>query len=226
MNYTVLAMARAANPHPTANYSHIINDPAHLNMMIQLLLLSGLAAVGTIGNVFAVSAVMLDDHLKRKGRFNRLIRHMVWVYALRTLKRHFFFSPLFFPCHPAKLGNVFIVNLAIADFIVSAFAIPASSVTILAGKPDNMSVCTFQWIAAILCCHISVLTLMFIALENQGRILSSGEEYQKLFGKSEVIVAISTTWAISSICVVCQFSLNLGPDYCRMIFKVCIIVVF
>lgn len=183
MNQTIIALARAVHLHPSSNFSQAATaDPVHFNMMMKLLLLSSLATIGTIGNVFAVSAVMLDDHLKRKG-------------------------------------NVFIVNLAIADFVVSAFAIPASSVTILAGNPDNLSVCTFQWIAAILCCHISILTLMFIALENQARILSTDEEYQKLFGKSEVIVAISATWTISSVCVVCQFSLGLGPDYCRMIFK-------
>ncbi|GAB6021059.1 hypothetical protein CHUAL_003693 [Chamberlinius hualienensis] len=173
-------LPKVGNPHPSSPTPTI--DPKQVDMMMKLVMLSGLSAVGTIGNVFAVSAVMLDDHLKKKG-------------------------------------NVFIVNLAIADFMVSAFAIPANSVTILAGNPDDPNVCHIQWMAAILCCHISILTLMFAALENHSRILSSADQYERLFGKSEIGVAVALTWIVAIVCVACQFSLNLGPDYCRMIFK-------
>ncbi|MPC65720.1 hypothetical protein E2C01_059857 [Portunus trituberculatus] len=39
----------------------------HWNRLGMLLMVSTMAALGTLGNIFAIAAVMTEDHLKKKG---------------------------------------------------------------------------------------------------------------------------------------------------------------
>lgn len=42
------------------------------NRVARLLLVVGLAVVGSVGNVYMISAVMIEDHLKKRGKFTLL----------------------------------------------------------------------------------------------------------------------------------------------------------
>lgn len=42
---------------------------AEWSRMARLLLISCLAVIGSIGNVFMISSVMIEDHLKKAGKF-------------------------------------------------------------------------------------------------------------------------------------------------------------
>lgn len=165
----------------SSNRSEMGDDTVRLHKVVKLLLLSALSIVGTVGNIFAISAIMLENQLKKRG-------------------------------------NIFIVNLAIADSIVSAVAIPASSITILAGITDNLGVCYFQWFSAMLCCHVSVLSLMFIAVENRFRIAHT-TSYDRWFKKINILGMVTFVWTVSTTCVTLEFVLDLGPDYCTMDFR-------
>lgn len=44
----------------------------------RLLLLVSLAIVGSVGNVFMISAVMIEDHLKKRGKFFNI--NLVFIY--------------------------------------------------------------------------------------------------------------------------------------------------
>uniref|UniRef100_T1IYG9 G-protein coupled receptors family 1 profile domain-containing protein n=1 Tax=Strigamia maritima TaxID=126957 RepID=T1IYG9_STRMM len=189
-NATIKGMTNGS--HELADYG----ESLQWNKVAKLLLLSTLSAVGTIGNIFAISAVMLENQLKKRGKDKGLNSTV---------------------CYFVK-GNVFIVNLAIADFVVSAFAIPASSINILAGNRNNMTICPFQWLAAFLCCHVSVLSLAFIACENYCRVCRP-VIHKRLFTKNVIVALVAFTWIVSTVCISLQFALDLGPDYCRMKFR-------
>lgn len=53
----------------------------------RLLLLASLAVIGSVGNVFMISAVMIEDHLKKKGRLQilsiniREIRNVTYIFT-------------------------------------------------------------------------------------------------------------------------------------------------
>jgi hypothetical protein len=93
--------------------------------LARLLLLSILSVIGSIGNVFMISSVMIEDHLK-------------------------------------KAGNSFIVNVALADLLITCFLIPASIIVILAGGTDSLSVCKFQWLLAACAFFFTILSLAVI----------------------------------------------------------------
>ncbi|XP_045463322.1 melatonin receptor type 1B-like isoform X2 [Harmonia axyridis] len=111
--------------------------------MARLMVLVCLASVGSVGNVFMISAVMIDDYLRKKG-------------------------------------NTFVVNIALADFLVSGLVMPASAVVILAGIQDNLDVCRFQWFLAALCFLVSVLSIAAVAGENYLRLCCTAETNAKL----------------------------------------------
>lgn len=43
---------------------------ADWSRVARLLLLASLAAIGSIGNVFMISAVMIEDYLRKRGTFS------------------------------------------------------------------------------------------------------------------------------------------------------------
>lgn len=46
---------------------------AEWSRMARLLVLAGLSVVGSIGNVFMISSVMIEDHLKKAGKYHHSI---------------------------------------------------------------------------------------------------------------------------------------------------------
>lgn len=91
--------------------------------MARLILLSCLSVVGSVGNVFMISSVMIEDQLK-------------------------------------KAGNAFVVNVALADLLVTSILIPASIIVILANDKETYNVCKFQWFLAAYAFLVTVLSLV------------------------------------------------------------------
>ncbi|XP_032679614.1 melatonin receptor type 1A-A-like [Odontomachus brunneus] len=142
----------------------------------RLLLLVSLAVCGSVGNVFMISAVVVEDQLNKRG-------------------------------------NAFLVNVALADLLVTGLIIPVSVIVILAGHTESLSTCRFEWTLEALCFLVTVLTLATIAAENYAR-LCLPERYASLTA-CHVTSTIIAVWMIAVIAVVLQSFLNVGPDFCR-----------
>ncbi|XP_072397597.1 melatonin receptor type 1A-like [Diabrotica undecimpunctata] len=152
-----------------------LND--HWSRLARLILLASLSALGSVGNVFMISAVMIEDYLRKRG-------------------------------------NTFIVNVALADLLVSGLVVPASAVVILAGLPDNLSVCRFQWFLATLCFLVTVLSLAAIATENYYRLCFSNNSYEKLT-RGKITAILVFFWTLCAAISGIQFVKDVSFDYCR-----------
>ncbi|EEB18073.1 G-protein coupled octopamine receptor, putative [Pediculus humanus corporis] len=144
----------------------------------KLLLLTALSVTGSVGNVFMISSVMIEDNLKKRG-------------------------------------NSFLVNIALADILITGLVIPASTVVILADLTDaKFVVCNFQWFLALVSCLVSVLTISATAVENYARLCMPPDCYNNLT-PCKITTIIIFIWIISCTAVTIQTVLDLGPDYCK-----------
>ncbi|XP_021942610.1 alpha-1A adrenergic receptor-like isoform X2 [Zootermopsis nevadensis] len=149
---------------------------ADWSRVARLLLIASLAVIGSVGNIFMISSVMIEDHLKKRG-------------------------------------NAFIVNVALADLLITGLVFPASTVVLLAGLKDTPGVCNFQWFLAILCCLVTLMTLAATAAENYARLCLSQDCYAMLTS-TRITVAVLSIWLLSGLTVTLQFVYNVGPGYC------------
>ncbi|XP_033221848.1 adenosine receptor A1-like [Belonocnema kinseyi] len=143
----------------------------------RLLLLASLAVVGSVGNVFMISAIMVEDHLKKRG-------------------------------------NAFLVNVALADLLVTGLVLPASAIVILADQKDTLGICRFERALGALCFLVTILTLATIAVENYMRLCLPVERYA-IITQRRVTGSILVVWVAAMIIVGLQSSIDLGPDICR-----------
>ncbi|KAG5306234.1 RYAR protein, partial [Acromyrmex insinuator] len=143
----------------------------------RLLLLASLAVGGSVGNVFMISAVVVEDQLNKRG-------------------------------------NAFLVNVALADLLVTGLVIPVSVIVILAGYAESLGACRFEWTLEALCFLVTVLTLATIAAENYARLCLPAERYASLTA-GRVTAIIIVVWLIAMTVVALQSSLDIGPDFCR-----------
>jgi len=80
-------------------------------------------------------------------------------------------------------GNAFLVNVALADLLVTGLVMPVSMIVILAGHEESLSTCRFESTLEILCFLVTILTLTTIAGENYARLCMSAERYVKMGDK-------------------------------------------
>lgn len=73
------------------------------------------------------------------------------------------------------LGNAFLVNVALADLLVTGLVMPVSMIVILAGHEESLGTCRFESTLEILCFLVTILTLATIAGENYARLCMSAE---------------------------------------------------
>ncbi|XP_018407660.1 PREDICTED: neuropeptide Y receptor-like [Cyphomyrmex costatus] len=144
----------------------------------RLLLLASLAVGGSVGNVFMISAVVVEDQLNKRG-------------------------------------NAFLVNVALADLLVTGLVIPVSVIVILAGYAESLGACRFEWTLEALCFLVTVLTLATIAAENYARLCLPAESRYASLTASRVTATIIIVWLIAVTVVALQSSLDIGPDFCR-----------
>ncbi|KAJ1523704.1 hypothetical protein ONE63_001538 [Megalurothrips usitatus] len=143
----------------------------------RLLVLAALAVVGSIGNVFLISSILIEDYLKQRG-------------------------------------NAFIVNMALADLLVTGLVFPASAVVLLAGLRDTEGACNFHWVVAVLSCLVTVLTFSCIAVENLMRLCLPPSWYECVT-PTKITTLLVLIWAGCGTVVGLQTALALGPDYCH-----------
>lgn len=105
------------------------------------------------------------------------------------------------------------VNVALADLLVSGLVVPASAVVILAGLQDNLPVCRFQWFLAALCFLVTVLSLAAIAAENYAR-LCCGVGCYSILTPTRITGLLLVFWFLCAITSGLQFASDLSFDYC------------
>lgn len=108
------------------------------------------------------------------------------------------------------LGNVLIVNVALADLLITGLVIPASAVVILSGSEASLIVCQFQWFLAVLSFMVTVLTLASTATENYMRLFCS----RSPLTTPALTIMVLGYWAVSGIASGMQFAMDIGFDYC------------
>ncbi|XP_049546047.1 melatonin receptor type 1B-like [Anopheles darlingi] len=146
--------------------------------LARLLLLACLSVVGSIGNVFMISSVMIEDHLK-------------------------------------KAGNAFIVNIALADLLITSVVMPASTIVLLAGIDNaDTEVCKFHWFLAACSFLVSILTLAMMAAENYLRLCTFQNE-PGWFNKTNTTAILLLIWALACIASGMQFVYDIRFDYCN-----------
>lgn len=67
------------------------------------------------------------------------------------------------------------VNVALADLLVTGLVLPASAIVILAGQKETPGICKFEWTLEALCFLVTSLTLATVAVENYSRLCLSAQ---------------------------------------------------
>ncbi|KAK3853854.1 hypothetical protein Pcinc_039623, partial [Petrolisthes cinctipes] len=71
-------------------------EQEHWNRLGMLLVVSSLSALGTLGNIFAIAAVMTEEHLKKKGSLGYHVDNSGDIYVIlqhRQHTQHYLHSP-------------------------------------------------------------------------------------------------------------------------------------
>lgn len=110
-------------------------------------------------------------------------------------------------------GNAFLASFALGHLLVTVIVLPASVVTIMAGVPNEPTVCHYQWLFTLATLIISVLSLAFMALENF-KGLSSVVNYDLCCTKFRIVSFALTIWMASGSLVVAQHFHAWGPNLC------------
>uniref|UniRef100_A0A1B0GQ08 G-protein coupled receptors family 1 profile domain-containing protein n=1 Tax=Phlebotomus papatasi TaxID=29031 RepID=A0A1B0GQ08_PHLPP len=114
-----------------------------------------------------------------------------------------------------RVRNAFIVSVALADLLVTSLLIPSSTILLLAGIDDSLSVCKFQWFLAACAFLVSVLSLSTTAVENYLRLCTSQENSNKTwFNKTSTTVILLLIWFVGGTSSGLQFVFSLSFDYC------------
>lgn len=88
----------AAKYYRVDNFSPVTLSP-YWSRLARLLLISFLSVAGSIGNVFMISSVMVEDHLKKAGKFHFNIKYLLFCNRLEKIKSAViskYFSTIFY----------------------------------------------------------------------------------------------------------------------------------
>ncbi|CAG2166221.1 unnamed protein product [Oppiella nova] len=110
-------------------------------------------------------------------------------------------------------GNCFLVCLAFGHLLVTILVVPASAVAIMAGVPDDPSICHFQWLTTLACLIVSVLSFMFMAIDNYfgfGSLVT----YDLCCTKCRIVFIILMIWSVAIVFPIVQHVYNFGPEFC------------
>jgi len=150
------------------------------NRVVKLLVISVIATVASTGNVFVISAVLMDDHLKKRG-------------------------------------NVFVVNIAVADMVVTGLAIPAATVGLLANFNDWQFICQIQWSCVLLTCLVTAPSAAAAAADARLQIGVGPDRYMGLVTFNRLAVILLIIWVSSAAGLLTILMLRLGPDICHTV---------
>ena len=94
--------------------------------------------------------------------------------------------------------NMYIITLAISDFLMSLLGIPFSVASLIAGKwLFNNFVCQLQGFWILLMCAVSLETLAVTAVNRYFRVVRSRALYQKYFNMKKTKVTIVILWIVA-----------------------------
>ena len=94
--------------------------------------------------------------------------------------------------------NMYIITLAVSDFLMSLLGIPFSVASLIVGKwPFNNFVCQLQGFWILLMCAVSLQTLAVTAVNRYFRVVRSRTLYQKFFNMKTTKVTIAILWIMA-----------------------------
>ncbi len=111
-------------------------------------------------------------------------------------------------------GNCYLVSLAFGHLMVTVLVVPASAVAIMAGVPDDTNICHFQWLTTLACLIVSVLSFMFMAIDNFfgfGSIVT----YDLCCTKCRIVFIVALIWTVAIVFPISQHLNNFGPEFCK-----------
>ncbi|KAJ7371787.1 melatonin receptor [Desmophyllum pertusum] len=94
--------------------------------------------------------------------------------------------------------NMYIITLAVSDFLMSLLGIPFSAASLIVGEwPFNNFVCQLQGFWILLMCAASLQTLAVTAVNRYFRVVRSRALYQKLFNVKTTKITIAVVWIMA-----------------------------
>ena len=117
--------------------------------------------------------------------------------------------------------NMYIITLAVSDFLMSLLGIPFSVVSLIVGEwPFNNFVCQLQGFWILLMCAVSLQTLAVTAVNRYFRVVRSRTLYQKFFNMKTTKVTIVILWIMAFfaplpyVAAGHEFSFHTGKVFC------------
>ena len=94
--------------------------------------------------------------------------------------------------------NMYIITLAVSDFLMSLLGIPFSVASLVTGKwPFNNFVCQLQGFWILLMCAVSLQTLAVTAVNRYFRVVRSRASYQRIFSMKKTKITIAILWVMA-----------------------------
>ena len=94
--------------------------------------------------------------------------------------------------------NMYIITLAVSDFLMSLLGIPFSVASLIVGKwPLSNFFCQLQGFWILLMCAVSLETLAVTAVNRYVRVTRSRALYQKLFSLKKTKITIAILWILA-----------------------------
>ena len=94
--------------------------------------------------------------------------------------------------------NMYIITLAVSDFLMSLLGIPFSLASLMTGKwPFNNFICQLQGFWILLMCAVSLQTLAVTAVNRYFRVVRSRASYQRIFSMKKTKITIAILWIMA-----------------------------
>ena len=94
--------------------------------------------------------------------------------------------------------NMYIITLAVSDFLMSLLGIPFSLASLMTGKwPFNNFICQLQGFWILLMCAVSLQTLAVTAVNRYFLVVRSRGLYQKIFNMKTTKITIAILWIMA-----------------------------
>ena len=94
--------------------------------------------------------------------------------------------------------NMYIITLAVSDFLMSLLGIPFSVASLITGKwPFNNFICQLQGFWILLMCAVSLQTLAVTAVNRYFRVVRSRASYQRIFSLKKTKITIAILWIMA-----------------------------
>ena len=96
------------------------------------------------------------------------------------------------------IPNMYIISLAVSDFLMSLLGIPFSVASLITGKwPFNNLTCQIQGFWILFMCAVSLQTLAVTAVNRYFLVVRSRGLYQKIFNMKKTKITIAILWIMA-----------------------------